>query len=333
VASLPREGYNDLCRRLRIVSLSVERMRLRPHIFQAEAELGWLGWEQVEFYDSEVAAQVAKIQEFERTQASLQNTSAEISVKKAALDEELAQENARHDTALAALAAERAPLAEQLPQAEAARRQKLESTERFQRAVNEISALEKRLEADSHSFMNVENPTIAIRNEARRVSDEIVQLGMERKHVLADKAAAVLEAEALETTIAHLRAELQRIDAASDAARDSLAAATRRVSAEMRLLDREKEKSSLEMAHLDKEKQLPYRFIGACLATHGIAPRNQPEILEKAVTLRDRDQQLAEALNDLWAVCSATDPAILISFYFLILTLVFVLCAVVVHLV
>ncbi len=53
----------------------------------------------------------------------------------------------------------------------------------------------------------------------------------------------------------------------------------------MRQLDRERKKSNVHMSRLDREKRKPYRLIGACLADHGIAPLNQPEILEKVLSL------------------------------------------------
>jgi DNA repair exonuclease SbcCD ATPase subunit len=331
VAALPQVGSQDLVRRLRIVWLRLARYRLRRSLFQAETELGWLGWEQVDFFDNEIGAEVKKVQEFENTQASLQNTTAELSGRKAAIDEELAREQALHDQAQAALAADRAPIAAQLQQAEATRRHKLDSVERFGQAIDEIKALEQRLEDHSKSFMHVVNPTMAIRAEAREVSDELARLVGERKLVLADKANAAHEAAGLETVIARLRAELQRIDAAADAARDTLDAAAHRLTGETRLLTREKERSSLRMAHLDREKEEPYRAIGACLADHGIAPLNQPLILEKVVTLRLRQYEIDDTLSDLRAASAAAHPATLIVFYLLLASLLFALSAIAFH--
>jgi len=330
-ASLPRDGYRDLRRRLRILRLTLERSRLRRALFNAEAELGWLGWEQVEFYDAETTAQVAKIQEFENTQAFLQNTSAELSGKKAGLDEELARENTRHDETQASLAAERGPIVSRIQEAETTRERKIGSIERFSRALGEISAREQWLESRSRSFMNIVNPTMEIRAAAREVSDELAQLIGERKLVLADKATAAVGAETLEAEIAHLRSELQRIDTAAEEAREALAAASRRMANETRTLERAKEKSSLQMAHLDREKQKPYRFIGACLADHNIAPRNQPQCLEKVLELRDRERQIEDSLLALQTACSAAEPIILVTFYLLLIALIFALSAVTVH--
>ena len=159
-AALPQEGFRDLSRRLRIAWLWVARVRLRRALFKAEAELGLLGWEQVDIFDDAINAEVKKVQEFENAQASLLNVSAELSGRKAALDEELAREEALHDQAQASLAQEREPLAAQLEQAESARRQKLEAGERFERALGELARLEKRLQARSLSFMNVEHPSV-----------------------------------------------------------------------------------------------------------------------------------------------------------------------------
>jgi chromosome segregation ATPase len=328
VASLLLEGSRDLRRRVRIVWLSAVRFRLRRTLFEAETELGWLGWEQVDFYDEELNAHVKIVQDFEHTQASLLNTSAELSGQQVVLEEELAGETAAHDRTQAALAAERAPLSAQLEQSEATRRLKLESGDRFARALDEIASLEKRLEAESLEFMNLRHPNIQVRIEARKVSDELGRLSAERKLVMADQANAALEAAALESVVTRLRAELHRIDSAADAARDALAAASRRHAGEARPLEDQKKKSDLRMAHLDREKKTHYRIIGACLANEGVAPRNQPEILTKVFTLRDEDLLLTQTLTDLRAACTAyatAHPGKLIAFYMMLAMLLLAL--------
>jgi chromosome segregation ATPase len=314
-----------------MLRIAFMRYRLRRNLYQAETELGWLGWEQVEFYDEQTTAEVKKIQEFENTQAFLQNTSAELSGRKAALDAELTREKTAHDQTLTSLTADRAPLATQLQEAETTRQRKLESIERFDRAIDEISAAEKKLEALSESFMNVREPSIAIRIEAREVSDQLGQFALEKKLVAADKATAAQEAVALEATIDRLREELQHIDAATAAARDNLSGAARRVTDQVRVVEREKKKSSLHMAHLDREKQKPYQFIGAVLADHKIAPRNQPQILEKVIAFRERYVQLGETISRLRATCAAADKGLLISFYLLLFAVLIALSAIAFH--
>jgi hypothetical protein len=324
-AAFPRDGIRDLRARLRFAWVWAVRFRVRRSLFQTEGELGWLAWEQVDFFDEESVAAVRQIQEFEDTQAALENTSAELASRKAALDVKLAREKALHDQLQASLAAERAPIATELQQAETARRQKLEAVERFDRAIAEISSLEKELEAHSRAFMKVERPDIEIRTEARRISDELALLPAQRQLVVADKTNAENEATRLEAEIVRLRSELQRIDSAGAAARDTFSETTRGITAERRVLDREKKKSSLHMSHLDRKKQQPYRFIGACLADHGIAPLNQPAVLSKVFALRERDLQLTETLAELRATCAATHPALLIPFYLLLAALLFAL--------
>jgi hypothetical protein len=72
------------------------------------------------------------------------------------------------------------------------------------------------------------------------------------------------------------------------------------------------------MSHLDREKRSPYRLIGACLADHRIAPLNQPQVLEKALALRERDAQLSQSLAELQAACAAANPGMLVAFYLLL---------------
>jgi hypothetical protein len=216
-------------------------------------------------------------------------------------------------------------LAAQLEQAEASRRQKLEAAERFTRAMDEMTRHEKRLEARSLAFMELEQPGMDARVEAREVSDELGQIASEKKLVMADKVSAAREADMLEAVITRARGELRRIDAAAAAAREALAAARESHDSETRILDRERKKSSLHMAHLDKEKRKPYQIIGASLADDRIAPLNQPEVLTTVDSLRAAIAQIDQSLSDLRAACAAVDPSILITFYLLLAAVLFTL--------
>jgi chromosome segregation ATPase len=318
VAALPGEGFHDLSRRFRIAWLWIARLRLRRALMEAEGELGWLGWEQVDFFDNEINAEVDKVREFENTQASLMNTSAELSGQKAALDEDLAGEKTLHDQTQQDLAGERGTIAGQLEQAEGRRSLRLGAVERFERALEEMARVEKELEGRSVSFMNVDQPDMETRKLAREISDELARLPGERRLVLSDKATAAEEAGRLESEITNLRIELARIDATASAARERLAAATHRIAGEIRRLEQKRETSSQHMSRLDREKKKPYRAIGACLADHGIAPLNQPEMLERVFSLRERDAFLTQSLADLQAACAAMDTGVLIAFYLLL---------------
>jgi chromosome segregation ATPase len=325
VDSLPATGWRDLRRRVRIGWLLLQRSRLRKALFEAETELGWLGWEQVDFFDPRLTEQVRKVQEFENAQATLLNTSAELSGRKNELAQTFAQQAGTHDQTQESLAAERAPLAASLSQSEVARRQKLEALERFQRALDEITKREKQLEARSLALMAVGQPDIQTRIEAREVSDELGQLAGEKKLVAADKVNAMREAETLEAVIGRARTELKRIDAAAAAARDTLADARAGHDSETRMLDRERKKSSLHMAHLDKEKRRPYRIIGAALADDRISPLNQPDVLTKVYELRAKVTVIEGDVDELRAACSAMDRGILVTFYLLLLAVLFML--------
>lgn len=332
VASLPREGIRDLRGRLQTAWLCVLRLQVRRDLSQAEAELGYLAWEQADFYGEEVIAAVKKIQEFEETQAALQNTSAELAKRKAALDEDLASENAAHDRAQASLAAERAPIAAALQVAETALRQKQEIVARFERAIAEIAATEKKLQAQSLAYLKITQPTLQIRTEAREICDELTGLSVERSLVETDREHAAAEAANTEAVITRLKGELQRIDAASSAARDNLAQAIRRIAAERRQADREAKKSLHRMSHLDRKKRQPYRFIGACLADHAIFPLNQPAVLAKVNALRQRNRDLTNTLAHLRASRATTAPTPLIAFYLLLAALLLALYAITHHL-
>ena len=332
MAAFLREGLRDLSRRLRMTWLVAVRLRIRRKLFKAEVELGWLGWEQADFFDDEINAAVLKVREFEETQASLLNVSAELSGRRAALDKELEEERVLHDQTQAALARERDPIAAELERAEAARRQKLEAAGRFERALEEIADLEKELEALSLSFMSVERPSLQIRSRAREVSDELIRLPAERKLVLADRGAAAGEAARLEQVSASLDAELRRIDTDASAARKRLEEAALRHASETRLLDRERKKSSLHMSRLDREKRKPYRLIGACLADHGIAPMNQPSVLGNLLALREREAGITESLEALRGLCHNANAGVLAAFYLLAAVILIAAFAVTLHL-
>jgi len=326
VAGFPKEGCRELARRARIVWLLVARLRLKHALYEAEAELGWLGWEQADYFDERIEAEVAKVREFEEKQAQLLNSSAKLSSRKAALDEELAREQNLHDQVQQALAGEREPHASQLERARASHRQKLGAIERFDRALEEIGRLEKHLEARSAAFLQIDNPDIEARIKAREVTDELSRTAGVRRFVLADKASASEDAQRLEPGVAQLRAELDRIDAAAAAARERLANAVSHHAVEVRLLERKRKKSESHMARLDDEKRNPYRRIGECLADQRIAPRNQPEILEKVLALRDREASLHHAIAGLHAASAAASPADLVTFYLLLVAALLLLC-------
>jgi len=309
------EGWRDLVRRLRLLWYWVARARLRRDLDYAEAQLGWLGWEQVDFFDEAINAEVEKLREFENTQASLMNTSAELGGLKGDLESSLAAEKQQHDEAQTSFAGKRQPMALELENLEAKRKQKLEAVQRFEAALAEIAQLEKQLEARSLDFMRIEHPTFEIRTSAREVSDELARLSGERKHVLAGKFAAAEEASRLEPAIAQLRKDLERIDSESTARANSFAAAGRRIAGEMRRLEHQRKKSNTTMSRLDREKRKPYRQIGACMADHEIAPLNQPEVLGAVLALRQHEAAMLETISVLKAACAAVQPRHLAIFY------------------
>jgi multidrug efflux pump subunit AcrA (membrane-fusion protein) len=322
VDAFPQAGVFDLARRVRMLWCWVARRRLLRAQAEAEAELGWLAWEQADYFDVGVEAEVAKVREFETAQAQLLNSSAQLSSRKLALDEEFAREQALHDQTQQALASEREPVASQHELARATWRQKLGAIERFDRALDEIADNQKRVEARSDAFISTEIPDMETRIKAREAADELLRLTGVRAFVIADKAAATEEAARLEPGIAQFRAQLDRIDSESTAAAGRLEEARRNHASEVRLLERSRKKSEIHMARLDGEKWKPYRRIGECLADQNIPPRNQPEVLEKVLTVRLRRAALDETIIALRAASAAVKPSILIASYLLLAVLV-----------
>lgn len=322
------EGFRDIAGRARFAWLWVNALRARRALYLAETELGLLAWEQAEFYGEEVMAHVRKVQEYEMTQASLMNTSAELSGSRAALEEELAREKARHDEEQATIAAERAPVATRYEEVERTRRQKLDAVERFNQALEELARTEKQLHTRSNAFLKVENPTFAVRTEAREVSDALTRIPEERKMVLGDQARARQDAAQLEPGANELRNALREMDAKAAAARERHAAVARRLTGEMSRLEREVKKSNVRMSHLDREKREPYQVIGACLANDGIGPLNQPEVLERVRELREKERVISGKIGGIRAQFAAANAGGLIVFYLLCAGVICGLCVV-----
>jgi hypothetical protein len=237
----------------------------------------------------------------------------------------MAAENTRHDQALASLRMERDPVAAQFAETDSRRRQKQEAAERFDRALEEMAQSEKQLEARNRTFMDIVNLDAATRAESRVVSDALRRIPGERKLVLADKATAAQEAAALEPEVSRLHAELQRIDAAIAAEEAQFSEAARRITTQVRQIERERKESDIHMSRLDRKKHGPYRVIGACLADQNIAPLNQPEMLEKVLVLRARETALRETIAALRSACAATSAAALATFYILLAALLIAL--------
>jgi len=321
IAGLPREGFRDLSRRVRIAWIWAERIRVRRQLADAEAQLGWLGWQRADFFAPDLINAVAKVREFEDAQASLMNVTAELSGRKAKLDEELAREKARHDEALAALAKEREPIAAQITEKEGLRRRKLEAIERFDRALGELAAKVKRLEALSTSYMKVEQPRIEIRTKARETSEDLIQLAFERQRVDTSRKAAAEAVAGFDAEIGKLRTELERIDAAQAAARAQFTSARRRLTGEHRKIERTQRKSHAGISSLDRKKRKPYRLLGTSLADQGIAPMNQPEALEQVGELRNRVAGASQTISELRAECAAAKADTLVAFYLLLVFL------------
>lgn len=331
VDAFPQAGVFDLARRVRMLWYWVARRRLLRAQAEAEAELGWLAWEQADYFDVGVEAEVAKVREFETAQAQLLNNSAQLSSRKLALDEEFAREQALHDQTQQALATEREPVASQHELARATWRQKLGAIERFDRALDEIAGNQKRVEARSNAYISTDIPDMETRIKAREAADELLRLAGVRAYVVADKAAATEEAARLEPGIAQLRAQLDRIDSESAASADRLQEATRNHASEVRLLERSRKKSEIHMARLDGEKWKPYRRIGECLADQNIPPRNQPEVLEKVLTVRLHRAALDEAIESLRSASAPISPAVLLASYLFLVAVVALLLGVAVH--
>ncbi len=327
----PADGFRDIGRQVRLIWLFASRMAVRRSIYLAETELGFLGWQQADYFDERISEEVKKVQEFENTQASLLNTSAELGERKRVLDEEFAKEKAAHDQAQAGFDEERKKASAELERLENARREKREVVERFEQAIAELTREAKQLEERSLSFMKIEDPNFADRREATEVSGSLKRIEDERKLVLADQAKAAQETGKFDPDIDRMRAEIERVDTAAEEARARFGEAEERFNGETRELERQRRESQGRITHLDREKRKPYRAIGACLADSGISSFNQPAALEKVLALRRQEAGITQTIAQLHAESAAMHPAAFVAFYLLLAAAIFGLCILLVH--
>lgn len=315
MASLLTAGFQELGRKGRRLRLRSALWRGERALSHAEAELGLLGWEQVDFFDLAINEEVERLRGYERSQAHLINTSAEISSQLAVVEDELAKSRAQHLEGLKGLEEEREPLAERLAELEGTNREKREALERFKRAVAELEQRRRQLEARQQKLVTAGAGTVEEQVEAVNVARELVRLPRELELVRADQARVLGEANAAEIEADETRHQLRGMDEAIKSERERFAEIERKLSAQIRQLTGEQKKSDATMSQLDGEKSKPYRAIGACLADHEIAPLNQPQVLHQVLDLRSALAASSGEMERLKAETAAADPAALHRFY------------------
>ena len=282
----------------RLAARTVQRVRLartRRQLAAAETELGLLGWQQADF-DEETAQRVDEIQHVEREQSDQQNASAGLAQTIRALVEQRETARREHDAQRARLEPERekirAPLAELEPRLAALRKHGPD----HERRVSDIDREQRELDKLYNELLLIQPPPPQIRTELRRVRDRLIAIPGEKdalraqhERLAADLQTTEQQAAEIEARVAALDRQLRELQSAADAEDDRLAAELR---------EKEKEKARIEtgVEKLERAKLDPYREIGRVLADSGVAPINQPQVLDRVRALRRAVQERASAI-------------------------------------
>jgi chromosome segregation ATPase len=318
-------GVRDLRRR-------ADRQRLRVVVWlrarslqHAEIELGWLGWEQADFFDPEMEAEVDRIRVFEKEQAELVNAGADLADRIRETEEQREAAKQALEKTIADSETERAPLEAERATAAAAVRTKRDARGKFARHAEDLPRLQAALEMCYEELSFIEPKDAATLTDLARIREERARADRELREVQMSHGLLGDEIAALEQSIAELDQRLGVYYAAEREARSKF----ERIDAEHaeRIGDAEQERaeSAKEITALDSKKTDPYRRLGQCLADNNIPPRNQPDALLHVHELRSQIADAAEGIRRLSAESAAEDPAELTKFYALLALVILLL--------
>lgn len=296
-----KAGFGELSRKSDRLRKRLALRHAKKQLAKAEAELGLLGWQQVDFFDAETQVEVARIHYYEREQVRLANRSAELADQ---LDELQAKREAgkkEFDEALARIEVDRQPLTETVAANEAKLRVRGQAITRFHKAAAGLDTLEATL-SRRRAELQAGEQSDAIRAELRQIEERRGRIPDEKRQLLSEEDRIRQEILELEEVQRGLRPRLDQRDAQVQELSGNFEAADRELAGQIAEAEREKTSTSEEADALDAEKGEPYQRIGACLADHGIAPMNQPEALGKVLELRgeigDLKKQITHSLRE-----------------------------------
>ena len=279
--------------RLRLgVCLWLESKKLR----RAEFELGWLGWQQADFFGTEMECEIEKIRQFEREQVELVNTSAELEEQLRHLEQQRAETRRRYEAEIAAILEKRQPVIEALAGQEKAMSGKRRELARLERALKELDELPVILTRRYAELSAIEPQTSDIRSQLILLSDRRLAIPAEMKSVCLQKENMAREIENLESELQAQRTLIESSEAEELGRREALAGSDAAYVERIRATRDETRSSQKRIDSLDGKKREPFLEVGRCLADHGIAPLNQPEALAQVHRLRANHAQLRQEL-------------------------------------
>lgn len=315
-------GCRDLSLKRRRAQLCLGLFFSRKKLFRAETKLGWLGWQQADFFGTEVQAQIDKIAQLEKEQALLVNVVADISEKRRDLEAKRIAGQREYEESRLAMEQERAPHDARLAECEGRWQLRRDAWRRFENALTELEKTERTLMEQHAQIRSVTPQTTKTQAEEKQILAHRVQLANERRELENERREAMQEIAELEVAQPALRAEVERCAAEEEQARAIFAAADRVLAAEMRARGRETKRSGKQSTAIESKMREPFRLVGACLADHQIAPMNQPEALQEVLSLRTKIAEMLASLVALRAQSAVLPRAQLRQFYALLAVVV-----------
>ncbi len=294
-------------------------MLQRRRLNRAEFDLGWLGWQQAEFFGTEVQAQIEKIQQFEKEQARLLNLSADHAAALRRLEErrQAARDNFESD------AAEKRTQREQVEKHLAETELKLDenkaAAKRFSEALRELEKLPDVLTDRYNALMAVAQVTDEIREERLRVHDLRANIPSERQDLAKRELAVTREISQLESGLSAARAQRSMLLEAEQKALETFENEDREFAKRVAASQRQIKVSERRSKTLDAKKREPFLLVGRCLADHEIAPMNQPATLERVHECRAKVAAIAEKIAASRAESAEVPATSLVYFYVLLI--------------
>ncbi len=296
-------------------------MREKRRLRKAEINLGFLGWQQAEFFSPELEAQVQQIMNFEKTQADIANRSAELADRIASLQ----SEKETHQRSLADFLArnedEAKPFAVQQENLQNRIEERRRAAANFEKASAELDSEDKACEATLRKLFSAHEENMEIKSEILRIGDRRTRINDEKAEVKLGSERSRKEAADAEKSLAAISGRLESLRTEANVKREEFKETDRELRTKIDALESEKAKTQKETDELDRQKTDPYLLIGQALATSDIAPANQPDALELVhlhrANLADCEKQLAESA----LASQQVDRAQLRAFYFLLAVL------------
>ncbi len=317
-------GIHELSRKATRLWLRACHFLLRKKLRKAEIELGWLGWQQADYFDPELHAQIEKIEQFEREQAQLLNVSADFSAMVSDLETQRAAQRAQFENELAQIRSDREPVEKSTAELESQLREQRVILKRFRAALTELKKLPKPLAKRHAELLAIEPQTAETRAELLRIRDEEHRIAGEKEELQKQSLRAEKEIELIEIELNRSRAQLDESMKIEHEVRKKFENVDRKLVGKIRECRREIHFSSKHMNVLDSKKSEPFLIIGRALADSDIAPINQPQALAHVHNLRLQIETTLRRIGQSRTKSAQADRVQVLRFYVLAFAIILI---------